>query len=208
MARPAACDIRKHPVTLVSSTRRHCSSGIVSAGSAQADPGVVHEDVDPAESLDRRRDGRLDLAGLRDVAGERQALDALRCRARPRPMPSGCSRRAVIATAAPASPRPRAISSPRPRDPPVTSATLPARSKSSLTCIVREDAIIRRHDGGRRTSGRRRTDRTVATETQSHGGAYRVDRRRPAPQAGWRGRSGHARSRSRRVDHRTRAATT
>src|SRR5207249_4675576 len=48
---------------------------------------------------------------------------------------SHSSRRAVIATAAPACPNPLAISRPIPRDPPVTSATLPDRSKRSLTCI-------------------------------------------------------------------------
>ena len=43
-----------------------------------ADPGVVHEDVEPAESLDRGREGGLHLIGLRDVAGESQAVDVLR----------------------------------------------------------------------------------------------------------------------------------
>src|SRR5262245_50257311 len=42
-----------------------------------------------------------------------------------------------MATAAPASPSPRAISRPRPRDPPVTRATLPERAKSSLLCILK-----------------------------------------------------------------------
>jgi len=45
-------------------------------------------------------------------------------------------RRPLIATFAPDSTTPSAISSPIPRPPPVTMATLPVRSKKSLTCMT------------------------------------------------------------------------
>src|SRR5579862_4096003 len=49
---------------------------------------------------------------------------------------SHCSRRASTMREEPASASPSAISSPRPREPPVTRATWPVRSKSCLSGVI------------------------------------------------------------------------
>src|ERR1017187_9124234 len=57
------------------------------------------------------------------------------------PCASSSALRAVSASIAPISPRASAICSPRPREPPVTSATLPVRSISFLTLIGKTSLV-------------------------------------------------------------------
>lgn len=71
-------------------------------------------------------DGPVGVVPRSEAVGEPRAQLLMR-------LPRSGSRRAVITTFASASPSPSAISLPRPRDPPVTMATLPPRSNSSRT---------------------------------------------------------------------------
>ena len=115
---------------LTSITFCHLSSGIVLRPRAPGDAGVVDEDVDPAEGRHRLVDDGLHVRRVGDVGDE--AFDAKpRAAKRSSVGVSHSSRRAQIISAAPASARPSAISSPRPRDPPVTIATRPVSVNNS-----------------------------------------------------------------------------
>ena len=89
--------------------------------------GVVDQDVDRAEGLLRRGDGRVDLGGLGDVAGDADGavaeLAATSC--------AFAASRPTIATLAPAACSACAMARPMPRVLPVTNATLPGRDRSS-----------------------------------------------------------------------------
>ena len=84
------------------------------------DAGVVDEDVEPAELLDRRRDGGLPRRLVADVEVRGLAAEPAR----------GLGREVVctspIITAAPAAASACAMPAPKPRAPPVTSACRPA----------------------------------------------------------------------------------
>ena len=98
---------------------------------APGDASVVDEDVDLAERLHGRVHDRLHVGGLGDVG--HHAFDAVRRwpRSRSTVGVSHSSRRAQSISAAPASASPSAISSPRPREPPVTMATRPGSLNKS-----------------------------------------------------------------------------
>ena len=68
---------------LTSTTARHCSSVSSSNGTPGAPaPGVVEEQVEPAESFDGVRDQSLDRRLVGDVADDRERLRAGRCHGR------------------------------------------------------------------------------------------------------------------------------
>ena len=96
--------------------------------------GVVHQDVDLAESLQHCSGDRRDGFALADVADIRSSIDR-RCFRWETASSSSSFLRAVIATLAPISPSASAICSPRPREPPVTSAFRPLRLRRSRTFI-------------------------------------------------------------------------
>ena len=132
--------------------------------------GVVDEDVDVAEARDRvlRRRARSRSAGSR-----RRRSRSRRCPASSAapPTPRGprpCARSA--SRFAPASPSASAICRPRPREPPVTSAVLPARSNSWRTEVLMAGLRFRMERAGgvalaRRAGASATQTRTTPTTT-------------------------------------------
>ena len=92
---------------LVARTWSHWSGVDVDGGAAQADAGVVDEDVQGADLLE----GALDLGPVADVAG----------------ITSGPGLRARMTTSQPSSRKRCAVAAPMPLVPPVTTTRLPAR---------------------------------------------------------------------------------
>ena len=103
---------------------------------ADVDAGIVDENVDAAELAADALDHGGDRGLVGDVGGDRDRPGAAPARAR-RPRPPTwprCGRRPR--PPAPASRKPRAMPRPMPPLPPVTMATLPVRSKSSVVMVV------------------------------------------------------------------------
>ena len=96
---------------------------------ADGRPGVVEQDVDPAEAVEDRPGGPFDLRRSGEVGGQGERLDpglgVQLAQRRPRFFGVAGGDR----DPRPARANPRAIPRPIPPLPPVTSATLPVRSK-------------------------------------------------------------------------------
>ena len=106
-------------------------------------PGIVDQDVAaPLPLLDRGRE-RRDLVLVEHVAAHRQEIVVrTRCRADSiSPTASRASSRPQIATAAPSARKSRAVASPMPDVPPVTTATLPASPRSMRSACGQRNRI-------------------------------------------------------------------
>ena len=104
------------------------------------DPGVVHENVEAAELLGDFLHHRLDLIGLRHVAFDHERVLSIHARRSRRPLcffPPG-SLMKLTTHCAPRVPKALIISAPMPRELPVTSTTLPVKSRGS---VMAESAV-------------------------------------------------------------------
>ena len=128
----------RHPVATVEvelDDRPELIGRLAGSGNGGADAGIVDQDVDASERVDRSVDQRLALSG--SVTSVRTAT-ALR----PADLTSAAvsasrsSRRAPSTTSAPASARACANATPRPLDAPVTIATRPSMRKRSRMVIA------------------------------------------------------------------------
>ena len=134
MRRPTARLISMVPVTFVSSTLCHASSGISRTGAPQVAPALLMRmSTRPYSPSVRATDASTSSARATSQAAASARIP--RSRRRAAAASSSPVLRAVSASEAPASPSASAIWKPRPREPPVTIATLPVRSNSSRTCM-------------------------------------------------------------------------
>src|SRR5579872_1867247 len=128
----AARVTRKTPTTFVSNTCRQRSSGISSNGAPQLTPALFTRMSTPPNAVAAAPTSRSASPGtVTSHACARTSMPAAASSADA--SSSHCVRRATITIRAPASPSPRAISSPSPRDPPVTIATRCCSENSSGT---------------------------------------------------------------------------
>src|SRR5271167_3524276 len=142
------------PVTLVLSTFSKPSGGKSSIGAAQVAPALLTRmsrrgDHSRTSAASARAPSALDTsAAIAWTSPKADSCSAVAC--------SGSALREERHTRAPATSSPRAIISPIPRDPPVTSAVLPARENRSLRFVVGSSLRIGtpvRRVGGRSGTG-------------------------------------------------------
>src|SRR4029453_18650655 len=131
MSRPAACANRNAPVRLMSTTFCHFSSGIASGSAAQVTPALLTR----MSTLPKTATVLSTTACTSSALATSQRMPSTRnprARIAATVGVSHSSRRAHSISAAPASASPSAISSPIPRDPPVTMATRSVSENNSL----------------------------------------------------------------------------
>ena len=105
--------------------------GVLRGGVTPDDAGVVHQDVDAAERRQRVGNQPIGSGAIGEVGGEeRRARGRGRRQIFAAVASAGCSL-LCNATSAPADARATAIAAPRPREAPVTSATLPSSLNAS-----------------------------------------------------------------------------
>src|SRR6476620_12077666 len=152
MTRPAACANKKQPVRLTSMTCCHFSSGISS--------GIAPHDV-PALFIKISTLPNSFTVASTTACTSSGFVTSHACPITLKSFARNCSTVSSIHSArlahsirlAPASASAVAISTPMPREPPVTIATRPVRSKRSFTCfgIGRWDIFTSYHESGRST---------------------------------------------------------
>src|SRR5579871_4570062 len=135
MSRPAACANRNAPVRLMSTTFCHLSSGISSGSAAHVTPALLTRMSILPNTSTVRSTTCWTSAGF-DTSQRTPSTRTPRARMASTAGASHCSRRAHSIREAPASASPSAISSPRPRDPPVTIATRPASENKSFRVLT------------------------------------------------------------------------
>jgi hypothetical protein len=123
------CANRNRLRTLRSITLSQASSGCVSAGAPQVAPALlIRMSMRPMRRIVSSTTFWICAGSLASAATQRVSMPRdCRCAEASSRSPA---LREVSSTFAPASPSASAICSPRPREPPVTSAVLPLRSKS------------------------------------------------------------------------------
>src|SRR5690349_6114906 len=147
ITRPAACANRKQPVRLTSITCCHLSSGMSSGISPHETPALLmrmsmRPHLRYVCSITAWTDSGLETSQRAETTSKPREVNSSTV------LSSHSARRAQSISFAPASASPSAISRPIPREPPVTIATRPVRSNSSLTFLV----IL--HKGQHQTSTR------------------------------------------------------
>ena len=116
-------------------TFRHASSGWSTIAAPHVVPALfTRMSIGPRASIAVPTIGPMAAASdMSQAIGRASTPREARCAAA---LSNSSRLRAVIATRAPISPSASAICRPSPREPPVTSATLPVRSRSLRTVIV------------------------------------------------------------------------
>src|SRR5262245_38303385 len=139
--RPTSCDRKKTLFRLRFMTLCHASTGYSSAAAPQVAPALfTRMSIVPNRSTTCSTRGATFSILPRSLGTAWFSMPSAASLALA--SSSSCSLRAVIAIRAPISPSASHICSPSPREPPVTSATLPVKSKSFLTLMAPRHVIF------------------------------------------------------------------
>src|SRR5437879_3116775 len=134
MTFPAACEHKKAPVRFTSSTRRQSSTAIVATGATQARPALfTRMSIRPSSAFARSTIARTSSALV--TSQRRPSARTPSAESSAAVSAQRSALRAQSTTSAPISASAVAICRPSPLPPPVTMATRPLRSNSSLVCI-------------------------------------------------------------------------
>ena len=172
--------VLNEPPTCTARWRSRLSASTSGRPGPPHDPGVVDQDVEPPELLDRGVDERSAAVRCRHVAGvgdgrsPAAAISAATADAGPAsaPSPSIEPPRSLTTTRAPRSASRRAWARPMPRPAPVTTATRPSkrcsftRDPADRPCTVRSSAGNRERNARRSEKWKARRDAIVDTSAQ------------------------------------------
>src|SRR5437879_303620 len=201
MTFPAACEHRKAPVRFTSSTRRQSSTDMVATGATQARPALfTRMSILPSSAFARSTIARTSSALV--TSQRRPSARTPSAESSAAVWAQRSALRAQSTTSAPISASAVAICRPSPLPPPVTIATRPLRSNSSLVCI-RSPSFLASITPVVQSAGAglRAVPRCAAAPRAPrgvHGGTGLPQRARPR-RRGPRGRSAHARARAERA---------